>query len=503
MRGIAKQQKKQRGQRTGRTARGKRRRSDGLRRRGEPRPPQIDIDQVDPSETATLPVFAVNVLSQLHDQAAAIQGIVLPSLDPRLQRRYLIMVQSHLRSAPELAAGVASLPSISQAFAATQATWRFLNNERVGMTDLVEPLREVGRSRVGELKSRFALLVHDWCKLTFTYGKRDMTQLTHATDVGYELTTALLVSADDGSPLAPMEMHLKTADGVISTRDPTPRDMPHLDQVLPTMEASRKWNLDKSLLHVIDREADSVDYFRKWDAEGFKFLVRADDRRVRWSGKSLLLSEIGRSLALGSAFSKVTDEASYQGRAAELWVAETEVVLDRPARKNVKGKRFQVAGRPLRLRYIVVQLRNWKGKVLAQWMLLTNASKSVHAEHLARCYYWRWRIESFFKLLKSHGQQLEQWQQETGAAIARRLLVAAMACVVVWQLQADDTPQATELKAILIRLSGRQMKGNRPHTAPALLAGLWVLLSMLALLEHYDLDDLRRLAAIIPFFRRT
>ena len=87
----------------------------------------------------------VKDLSRLHDQDAAIQGIALPPLEPRLQKRYLIMVQSHLRSAPELAAGVASLPSTSQAFAATQATWRFLNNERVGMPELVEPPREVGR----------------------------------------------------------------------------------------------------------------------------------------------------------------------------------------------------------------------------------------------------------------------------------------------------------------------------------------------------------------------
>ena len=503
MRGIAKQQKKQRGQSTRRRACAKPPRSSGSRRRSNPRPQRIDTEQLDSSETATIPVSAVNDLSTFHKQATAIQGIDLPSLEQRLRKRYLIMVQSHLRSAPQLAAGVASLPGTSQAFAATQATWRFLNNERVGMPDLVEPLREVGRSRVGELKSRFALLVHDWCKLSFAYGKRDMTQLTHATDIGYELTTALLVSADDGSPLAAMEMHLKTGDGVISTRNPSPQDLPHLDQVLPTMEASRRWNLDKPLLHIIDREADSVDYFRKWDAEGFKYLVRADDRRVRWLGKSFLLSEIRQSPALSKAFSKVTDEASYHGKAAQLWLAETEVILNRPAKKNVKGKRFQVAGRPLRLRYIVVQLRDWKGKVLAEWMLLTNASKSVHAEHLARCYYWRWRIESFFKLLKSHGQQLEQWQQETGPAIARRLLVASMACVVVWQLQADDTPQARELKTVLIRLSGRQMKRNRPHTAPALLAGLWGMLSMLALLEHYDLDDLRRLADTIPFFRRT
>ena len=38
------------------------------------------------------------------------------------------------------------------------------------------------------------------------------------------------------------------------------------------------------------------------------------------------------------------------------------------------------------------------------------------------------------------------------------------------------------------------MKTQRPHTAPALLAGLWVLLSMLALLEHYDLDEHKQLA---------
>jgi hypothetical protein len=46
-------------------------------------------------------------------------------------------------------------------------------------------------------------------------------------------------------------------------------------------------------------------------------------------------------------------------------------------------------------------------------------------------YYWRWRIESDVTLLKSHGQQLEHWQQETGDAIFRRLLVATMACVTV------------------------------------------------------------------------
>ncbi len=183
-----------------------------------------------------------------------------------------------------------------------------------------------------------------------------------------------------------------------------------------------------------------------------------------------------------------------------MWVAETEVVLYRPAKKNVRGRKFQRAGRALSLRLILVQIRDDRGKVLAEWKLLSNVPREwATTEHLARCYYWRWRIESFFKLLKSHGQQWERWQQETGPAIARRLLIASMACVAVWQLQADDSLPAQEFQNVMVKLSGRQMKRAHPYTAPALLAGLWTLLSMLALLEHYQLRDLKHFTtSLIP-----
>jgi len=405
-----------------------------------------------------------------------------------------------MRSAPELAAGVASLPSTSSAFAATQAAWRFHANERVTLAALVAPLRAVGGQRLASSNAPFALLVHDWSKLTFHHpqGKRDLAQLTHATDVGSEATTALLVSAEDGSPLAPMEVHLKTAAGMLSTR-PRARDGAHLEQVLPTMKASRHWGLSKPLVHVIDREADSVDHSRRWSAAGFKFLIRGDDRSVKWSGESRLLSTISGELKRQGKFRHVR-EVSYHDGTAQLWVAETSVILHRPAKKNVHGRRYEKAGRPLELRYIIVQLRDELGVVLAEWMLLSNVPPAwATAAELASCYYWRWRIESFFKLLKGHGQQLEHWQQETGPAVARRVLVAAMACVTVWHLQAEESAEALELKSLLVRLSGRQTKRSRPHTAPALLAGLWVLLSMLALLEHCDLDRLKTLAAQIRY----
>jgi hypothetical protein len=309
----------------------------------------------------------------------------------------------------------------------------------------------------------------------------------------------LLVSADDGRPLAPMEMHLKTGRGILSTRAVPPDDVAHVEQVLPTMEVSRTWGLGRPLVHVVDREGDSVDHFRQWPAAGHPFVVRVDDRRVKCAGRSRLRSEIAWEMQKEKGFVPV-GSAEYQGREVQLWLVETEVVLDRPAKKNVGGQRFALPGPPLALRFLVADVREEAGKILARWFVFSNVLREWAATGpVAWAYSWRWRVESFFKLLKSHGPQVEQGQQKSGLAIARRLWVAGMACVTVWQLLADKSPAALEFKDVLVRLSGRQMKRKRPHTAPALLAGLWILLAMRGLLEQYDLRHLRRLARQIPY----
>jgi hypothetical protein len=127
-------------------------------------------------------------------------------------------------------------------------------------------------------------------------------------------------------------------------------------------------------------------------------------------------------------------------------------------------------------------------------LLLTNVW-DVPASQIALWYYWRWKIESYFKLLKSAGHEVEHWQQTTAEAVAKRLLIAAMACVVVWHLACDESQQAAEMRAVLTRLSGRQMKYGCDFTQPALLAGLGILIPMLCLLENYDLDQIKELAA--------
>lgn len=352
------------------------------------------------------------------------------------------------------------------------------------------------------------LAVHDWSTLSFGShaGKADRATLTHAHDVGYDLATVLMVRGADGQPIAPVDVRMTTADGVLGTRGPDPLpELCHIDQVLPAMQYVRDQGFDATVVHVIDREADSVDHWRQWDADGHLAVVRADDRKVLRNDQPTSLSAVARDLAEASAFREV-GPACYHGRKARLFVAEAAVVLHRPGKRNVGGgKKIEVPGRPLPLRLVVAEVRDLSGRVLARWLLLTNVPVSVaDAATITRWYYHRWPIESLYKLLKSAGWQLESWLQRTGPRLLKKLLVAFGACAAIWALQRCRDAASARFQELLMQLSGRQTKRHRRITTSGLLAGLWVLQGALGPLARHGPDQLNAmLENHLPLFAAT
>ena len=235
--------------------------------------------------------------------------------------------------------------------------------------------------------------------------------------------------------------------------------------------------------------------FASGASSGRFFLVRADDRLVEWEGSEQKCSAIRAVLARAQCFRQVR-QVEYHGAPAQQHVAEVAVRLLRPGQRNRPGTgdRQKLPGPPLPLRLVLAEVRSDTGQVLATWRLLTNLPAEVDDATVALWYYWRWSIEKYFKLLKSAGMNVEQWQQESAHAIAARLLVASMACVTVWRLARSSHPQAENARRFLVRLSGRQMKRSQPWTMPAMLAGMWTLLAMIDVLDHYSPDELSRFA---------
>lgn len=415
-----------------------------------------------------------------------------------MKRRYENLVAAHSNCTQKLAAGVKAMPDGNKAFAHTQALWRFLANERITPVELSAPLWGVAREEARDGCDRHVLCAHDWSRINYgTHtSKKERLQMSHATDVGYELQSSLLVSDRDGAPLVAPVQNLVTATGVWQSRAAQiqPDDRPHLDELTERMAHLEAGGLGKPLVHIVDREADSVAHLRTWSRHGWQWLVRVKEgSRVCYEGRDLKLSDVAAQLP----FSRERD-VMRQGKPAAQWLASTAVVLTRkakPKRCDAHGKRaLPEAGEALSVRLVVSRIYDAEDRLVAQWYLLTNVADGVPGERIALWYYYRWQIESYFKLIKEAGHQLESWEQETGPAILKRLLIAGQACVLAWRLMRAEGEFAERTREFLVRLAGRQMKRTRPVTAPALLDGMFKLFAMLETLKHYSLADLEKFA---------
>jgi hypothetical protein len=306
--------------------------------------------------------------------------------------------------------------------------------------------------------------------------------------------------------MAPLGLSLWAQDGVHTTRNPDPvPDRAPLDEITDAIAAAAVVGLAKPTVHIVGRGGDSVGHYRRWQAREKFVLVRARAvPQVDFDGQVLRLGAVVERLRF-RAGQAVEISATVIGQQL---VAETYVTITRPAvphrqARGIKEQREREYGEPIRLRLVVSRILTPDERVWAEWLLLTNVPEAVTAEQIAEWYVWRWRVESYFKLAKSAGHHIEQWQQESAEAIAKRLLVTAMACVVVWQVARARSPQAEAARSLVVRLSGRQTDRDRPASEPAMLAGLWVLLSALDALDEYDVEDLRDVAhLILPGFPR-
>jgi hypothetical protein len=431
----------------------------------------------------------------------------IPGVEKRLQDRYEQLVKEHTGHAHEVASGPRLLPDENTCQAGAMAAWRFYRNERTTFPRLAQPLIQAGCDGAARYCRDFALIDVDWCKLHFEHhpSKTDRTQIGHEHEIGYKLLTALLISDQDGQPLAPLCQELQTAQGWLSSRFDEPQPYgTALDDLVAPMEFVTGLPLGKRPVFIIDAEADSIWHWRKWQAHDFLFLVRGDDdRNVRLGGpkgEEMLLPAVAERLREQKKFRRVR-KVQYEGRQVGQYVAEVAVVIDRPAwlHRVVDGERKRLVrpGVALPLRLVVTELRDKDGKVLERWYLLTNVPAEVKAATIALWYYWRWKIETYHKLLKSAGQHIEHWQQENGRALLKRLLVASMACVLAWRLGNSQAPQAAEARKVVMRLSGRQVEHGKDYTLEGLLAGIWVLLAVVTVLERLSAGQLQEMADFV------
>jgi len=249
---------------------------------------------------------------------------------------------------------------------------------------------------------------------------------------------------------------------------------------------------------MIDREGDSVALMREYHKNSWLYLIRAKINatvHLPKENRDVKQGELADELPNGQYVKTIKYRVNKKREKVNIYVNEIEVEIKRDTTKSVlqedsTRKVISTPGEIITSRLIVERLIDMSGNTVAQWILLTNAPKDVKSKTIGTWYYHRWKIESYFKLLKTAGFNLENWQQEKPEALFKRLLVVSYACLFVWKIQNSKDKNAPAVRKFLVQLSGRLIEKGKEYTAPALLTGLWVFMKMMNVLKIYDVEKL-------------
>lgn len=375
-----------------------------------------------------------------------------------------------------------SIPHVCEEWAMTKSVYRFLSNERVDESEILAGHFQKTRERMNACQGPI-LMLHD--TVEFTYKR----EAPHAIGHTRKLPTSERVKAAFGANLTAcgILMHASLAItteglplGLGSIRFWTRKVFKNTQlmkrKVNPTrvpIEAkeSIKWieNLRVStdllqsdsskLIHVGDRESDIYEFFCECERLGTNFLVRSCVNRL--ANETTIAEEMVRH---HDSFQHTISFVDGNGdtHEARLQVKVKPVELHPPIGKQADYP-------PLRVVIVsAIEEREPADRERIRWTLVTNLPVKSKQDALTVLdwYKQRWKIEIYFKILKS-GFKAEESKLRTAERLSKLISIF---CILAWRIQwmtmlnreNPDLPPQIAFDATEIKLITRYGKATDP-----------------------------------------
>lgn len=407
--------------------------------------------------------------------------------DRRLDRRAVKIVE-RVTMAPGK-----SFPDLLPTPGELEGAYRFFQNETISPEKLLAPHVEATLRRVHA--EDVVRIAHDTVALSYG-GDRDGLGSMGAGGCGYYAQVSLAIGGDE----------LRVPLGVVAVTS----------KAYPTQEEKALWPRDKNgrakafwsgvekwstaplqlreqlkgtrAIHVMDREADNFELFRTLKRAKVRFVIRgAAERRAAPEGM-----HVGEHLDQAEFVLKRRVRLEGRPKPKQGWKLREE----RDALLSVRATTVKIQGNGetykehVQLNAVeVVELRTPAGEEKVSWILITNEPIGTPEEIAAVVdhYRARWRIEEYFKALKT-GCGIEKRQLTTFGALRRAL---ALFIPVAWQLLAlrtaaqDEEPQpATKVLSPVQIVIARALVAERRHVLGDSPTAREVLLAIAALGGH-------------------
>jgi hypothetical protein len=389
-------------------------------------------------------------------------------------------------------------------WAETKAAYRFFQNKNVDVERIMSAHREKTSARATDHHTILALqdtsyLVYTNHSKTKGLGKISMKNGKNVDKIyssGLVMHTCFAVTTQ-GTPLGLFDQkifarqlrpeHERRTTGGRKVHDVLPVEEKESYRWIKSLEATMKVPTKTQIITVCDRECDFYDFFKIADKSSSAVLVRASQNRTVNKGSRYAEKDVSKlwdyiiSKPAGGVYpidiSSRQKTRHCKGREAR--TAQMDVKFDsfkmNPPRNNPKHKTEALPDIQM---YAIHALEKHppEGEDPVEWMLLTNQPITTFSEACERLrwYSLRWRIEMYFKVLKS-GFRVESCRLGTADRLICYLTVMS---IVAWRLfmitliartnpSLPGSDLLSELECtILVAKSSRN--GSLPLTSPSI-----------------------------------
>ncbi|MBU1950796.1 MAG: IS4 family transposase [Candidatus Eisenbacteria bacterium] len=364
-------------------------------------------------------------------------------------------------------------------WAETKAAYRFFQNENVDVREILAAHRR--RTAERARKHKRLLAIQDTSYFVYTnhtktegLGRISLKKGKNVEKIysnGLVMHTCLAVTVE-GLPLGLLDQKIFARklrqERTHTGKGRKPHDLLPIEEKetyrwLEALMNTKQALAGTEVITVCDREADLYDFFKLSDQLGTPVLVRATanrtvNRKSRYAEKGVvkLWDHIRKQHETGSFTIEV--HRRKRTKHCEARDARTATVTLRfgsfqlnPPRNNPKHKREELSDMEMYAVY-VLEPDPPDGEQPVEWMLLTNLPVRSFAEAYEKVLWYclRWRIEMYFKVLKS-GFRVEACRLARAERLTRYLAVMS---IVGWRLfmitllaRTDPTTPCTKILA--------------------------------------------------------
>lgn len=345
-------------------------------------------------------------------------------------------------------------------WAETKAAYRFFQNENVEAGEILAAHRRKSAQRANAHDTVLALqdtsyFVYTSHMQTEGLGEMTMKKGNHVEKIYSKglVMHACLAITTEGLPLGLLDQnifarklrpeHQKRRKGGRYIQDVLPVEEKETYRWLQALKSTEEALPDTRVVTLCDREADLYDFFKLSHQLEADVLVRASanrtvNRRSRYAEKNVLKlwdymlgqPEAGSYEIEIPKRAKTKHTKARETRAATVTVRFAPLRLN-PPRNNPKHKKESLPDIDMHAVY-VVEHNPPEDEEAIEWMLLTSLPVQSFEEacEKIRWYCLRWRIEMYFKVLKS-GFRVEDCRLNHAERLIRYLMVMS---IVAWRL---------------------------------------------------------------------